>query len=208
MSAVVTSERVPVEFVGLARSLRNRITQSDLAIGPAMDRIAAYGNEIMSRRHSFRPEHLSHLERQWRTTIPALGRLGFATERRKGRLVVADVRLFASSFRRLSWRDDAYEDALSLFISSGRFGPDQVSIKHLPIAAISLHAIARRYQRSFDSSDEAVFRDLSEIALHVGDLLGLAIFRQPAGDGGWHGSTVQSSYNNCEQRILSVRTFI
>jgi hypothetical protein len=204
----MASERVPPEFTGMARAFRARIMESDLALQPAMSEIAAYANEIIQRRRTYRPEHFAGIERQWRLTIPETGRIGYATERTKDSLTIADIRLFSSCFRRLSWHDDAYENSLSMMIYSGRFMPGQANIKSLPLSAISLHALARRYQRSFDNADIAVFRDLSYIALNVKGLLGLPSFRQPAGNGAWLGDTVLATYHDIEQRILATRTFI
>ena len=208
-SVVRAPRSVPPEFIGQARVFRNRILASDDRVGPAIGAITAYARDVLRRRHTYRPEHFKHLERAWRLTIPDMGRLAYATERGKDSLTIADARICSSTFHKAAWKNDFGEHSLALIIYSGRFTSGHIDIESMPVSAVSLHALARRFQRSFDSSDQAVLRDLSQITLNANALLNKSSFRQPAGDGAWHGETVTVA--TCEkpaQRILATRTFI
>jgi hypothetical protein len=200
---------VPAEFAGRARVFRNRILASDNRVGPAINAITAYARDVLRRRHTYRPEHFKHLERAWRLTIPDMGRLAYATERGKDSLSIADARLCSSTFHKAKWENEFGEHSLALIIYSGRFTRGHIDIEAVPVSAVSLHALARRFQRSFDSSNQAVLRDLSLINFNAKDLLNTSPFRQPAGDGAWHGEVVTvATSEKPAQRILATRTFI
>jgi hypothetical protein len=200
---------VPPEFAGQARAFRNRILADDDRVAPAIGAITTYARDVLRRRHTYRPEHFKHLERAWRLTIPNTGRLAYATECGKNTLTIADTRICSSTFHKGVWKNDFGEHSLTLIIYSGRFTSGHIDIESVPVSAVSLHALARRFQRSFDSSDQAVLRDLSLLGVNAKDLLNASPFRQPAGDGAWHGETVTVSTNEKRvQRILATRTFI
>lgn len=211
MSAPVirATRSVPAEFAGHARVFRNRILANDDRVGPAIGAITAYARDVLRRRHTYRPEHFKHLERAWRLTIPDMGRLAYAAKQGRDSLTIADTRICSSTFHKAAWMSDFGEHSLTLIIYSGRFTSGHIDIESVPLSTVSLHALARRFQRSFDSSDQAVLRDLSLISRNANDLLNTSSFRQPAGDGAWHGETVTVA--TCEkpaQRILATRTFI
>jgi hypothetical protein len=207
--AIPATRSVPAEFAGQARLFRNRILASDNRVGPAISAITAYARDVLRRRDAYRPEHFKHLERAWRLTIPEIGRLAYATERGKDSLTIADARICSSIFHKGTWKNDFGEHSLALIVYIGRFTSGHIDIESVPVSAVSLHALARRFQRSFDPSDEAVLSDLSLISLNAKDLLNTSPFRQPAGDGAWHGETVTvATCDRSAQRILATRTFI
>jgi hypothetical protein len=200
---------VPPEFAGRARAFRYRILAEDNRVGPAIDAITAYARDILRRRHTYRLEHFKHLERAWRLTIPKTGRLAYAVERGKESLTIDDTRICSSTFHKGVWKNEIGEDSLSLIVYSGRFTSGHIDIESVPVSAVSLHALARRFQRSFDSSDQAVLRDLSLIGLNAKSLFNTSPFHQPAGDGAWHGEVVTVRTNDSRaQTILATRTFI
>jgi hypothetical protein len=212
MSAAVLpakKQTVPPEFVGQARMFRNRIAANDDLVGPAVDAITTYAREILRRRPTYRPEHLKHLERAWRLTLPTMGRLAYGVDQNRGSLEVVETRVCSSIFHKGVWDSDSNEQSLTLILYSGRFTSGRIDIESIPVSTVSLHALARRFQRSFNSADEAVLRDLSLISLNAEDLLNSSPFRQPAGDGVWHGQTITvSTPERSANRILAIRTFI
>jgi hypothetical protein len=206
---VRATRSVPPEFAGQARDFRNRILACDNRVGPAIDAITGYARDVVRRRYTYRPEHLKHLERAWRLTIPAMGRLAFASQRTKDSLLIDDTRICSSTFHKGVWQNDFGEHSLALIVYSGRFTRGHIDIESVPLSAISLHALARRFQRSFDSSDQAVLRDLLVLSSNAEELLNTTTFCQPAGDGAWHGECVAvATTERISQRILATRTFI
>jgi hypothetical protein len=201
-SVIRATRPVPAEFVGRARAFRNRILADDDQVGAAIGAIIAYARNVLRRRHSYRLEHFQHLERAWRLTIPNTGRLAFAAERGKDSLTIVDTRICASVFHKGTWENHFGEHSLALILYSGRFTSGHLDIESVLVSAVSLHALARRFQRSFDCSDQAVLRDLSLISLNVEGLLNTSLFRQPAGDGAWHGETV--TVRTCEKPAQSI----
>jgi hypothetical protein len=200
---------VPPEFAGRARAFRNRILDIDDQVGPAIAAITGYARAVLRRRNTYRLEHFRHLERAWRLTIPAMSRLAYAVERTKDSLTIADARVCTSTFHKGVWENEFGEHSLTLIIYSGRFTSGHIDVESVPVSVVSLHALARRFQRSFDSSDEAVLRDLSFISSNAEDLLNTTRFRQPAGDGAWHGETLTvATTEKRSQRVLATRTFI
>lgn len=76
------------------------------------------------------------------------------------------------------------------------------------IASISLHALARRYQRGFDTTDSAILSELRELALrHAGIVEALGDFAV-AGDGGaWCGEVASTQVAEVVVPVLAIRTF-
>jgi len=73
------------------------------------------------------------------------------------------------------------------------------------IASVSLHALARRFQRGWTTTDAAVMEDLRALALWQG---GGGEFSVPVADGFWVGSTRETTFAGQTQRSLLVRTFL
>jgi hypothetical protein len=204
-------DKVAFEWLGMARKFRNSIDSTDAQVNETIEAMGAYGLEIIRRRYSFRYEQLQHIERTLRLGLPENGRLALThvMNKRKGKLIVCDIRVVAGTFRHLDWADESFEESLSLVIIDSRFGPGTVRIKNMAIAAISLHAIARRYQRSFNHRDKSVLKDLSSLALNANKLLeNDGDFRCETGDGAWIGKRMLAEHHDVPQRILAVRTWL
>lgn len=76
------------------------------------------------------------------------------------------------------------------------------------LACVSLHALARRLQRSFSVHDAAINSDLRAlIAAHELHRIG-AEFMVEVPDGAWVGAVTEVATKRGRQRILNVRTFL
>jgi len=124
-----------------------------------------------------------------------------------GRPGICEVRCTAGSFRFKDWEGDAHEPDIGLveIIMSARPGRFEITPPRL-LGSISLHSLARRYERGRDRGTEAIRADLAAIArAHAGVMEApWGPFRIPAGAGCWVGEVVKASTGPC----LSVRSYL
>jgi hypothetical protein len=186
--------RVPVEFIGLARAFRARI-----AGPPRIDLLRR-----VRPRPGFQPmprhAYLRRLAAEWRAQ-PHPGRLALLAEFDDGRLHVAELRAAPAKMR---FAAAGFEElAITIGFHVVTMLPPKFREMSAIVADIGLHALARRYQRVADNSDEAMRADLAALAPKWRDTAGE--FRIPAPSGGeWIGAvtTVRGS------PVLAVRTFV
>jgi hypothetical protein len=207
-----TAPNVPHEFAGQARLFCARIDAAAQAASVAVRQIGGDARAIVQRRSTWRREHLSGFERQWRQTIPDEGRIGLEVERGKGSLIISEFRLSRASYEDIRWSQPFPQNSVCLMLCTFRLAtPAAFECKRLAIAALGIHALARRYQRGFDNTDHAIKTDISDLALNFSRLLGAEsqTFAIPCHSGQWVGAieTVRLS-SGPDQRLLHVRSFL
>jgi hypothetical protein len=184
--------RVPVEFVGLARAFRRRISCK-----PPADLLRR-----VRPRPGFQPmpryDYLRRLAAEWRAR-PDPGRLALLAEFDGDRLHVAELRAAPAKMR-----IDGFEElAITIGFHVVTMLPPQFREERAIIADVGQHALGRRFQRTADHSDIAVRADLAALARAWRGAAGE--FRIPAPSGGeWIGAvtTVRGG------PVLAVRTFV
>jgi hypothetical protein len=207
-----SAPNVPHEFVGQARLFCARIDAAAKTASAAVMQIGADACAIVQRRPTWRGEHFSGFERQWRQTIPDEGRIGLEIERSKRALIISELRLTRASYEDIRWSQPSPQNSVCLMLCTFRLTtPAAFECKRLAIAALGIHAIARRYQRGFDNTDRAMRTDISELALNFSRLLGAEseTFAIPCHSCQWVGAieTVRPS-SGPDQRLLHVRSFL
>ena len=196
--------RVPFEFLGRARTLRAEIAAADTIALAAAERVAAPLCARLRRRpdRDQRPGMLIDAARGWRTTIPATGRLDLTIDLVGKRLRIDETRLGPARFRCDEWGE------VGLAISNWFLdvAPGHVRVDHLPLAYLSLHALARRIERG----GPAVADDLEQLGQFCaapGEPGGM--FQVPAAEGWWVGAAADVDVGGGETvRMLVVRTFL
>lgn len=160
------SDHVPAEFLGLARTFRARVTAAAEIVGPQMNAIAAEAFAKLQRRKAgtgLRTETLVDLETRWRR-MPATWRLALTIARDRHTLSIVDTRLRPERVHNAQWAADDTELSVLIVTSSLTITGYRAEKKSIALASLSLHALARFMQRSFNTSDEALFADLQMIA--------------------------------------------
>ena len=166
MSATLAASRVPVEFIGLARLLRDRIAAEDRPSGEGMGRLT---EDVRSRIRRGNPVPravaLSGLAHGWRHKLPPLSRLGLEIDlnARRKTIVIRESRLTSSGYRDQGWDEDATEIGLIINLIQVRVGPSDYEFRFFTLSHISLHALARRFQRGLDVGEAAILRDLKAL---------------------------------------------
>jgi hypothetical protein len=209
---IVAAPNVPREFVGQARLFCARIDAAAQAASAAVAQITADARAIIQRRPTWRPEHFTGFERQWRQTIPDEGRIDLAIERSKRALTITEVRLSCARYEDIRWSQPSPENSVTLMLCAFRLTtPAAFETKRLAVAALGFHAIARRHQRGIENSDRAILTDIFELALQCSRLLEAdsQTFALPCPSGVWVGAieTVRIS-SGPDQRLLNVRSFL
>lgn len=197
---------VPREFLGLARDLRRRLAAADAQVAPGLEHALRPLRERLERRPTLRADLLTDAERHWRQGVPGFGRLVLAAERRRGRVpYFCELRAQAGAFRFATW-PPGFEPGLLLVLILAEPRPGGVDVRQTPLAAVSLHALARRYQRGGDCSEAAIFGDLADLAPFAQEtgLPPAVRFALPLAHGCWCGERVQVD----GRMVLAVRTYL
>ena len=209
------SDRVGAQFLGRARALRQAVADEEIK---ADRRIAAICERIHARYSRGKPvarmQTLQDAERQWRETLPLRGRVAIEThlDLDQRTLRITELRARPSiSVGSVDW--DEQEPGLFLSAVGLEAMPRHFHATHLTLAIVSLHALARRYQRGLAIEDAAVIHDLRPLAEQHEAIIpadpGSSFSIRCSGGGLWHG-TVSIAYFVADRPtgILNVRTYM
>jgi hypothetical protein len=199
------SSAVPVEFIGKARMLRDRIARAYDAWSAAADQLTAPLRPSGGFTPVFTRQSIAVTAARWRN-LPQWGRLRpVASTNDRDRLSLGELRLIPFRTVMEAWDADELSVAIAA-VSVGMARPSIFGLDLRLLAIVGLHALARRFERGADRRDLAVLRDLLPIIpaapgiLRAGGECEIA-----AADGGrWIGSRM-----GCDGRpVIGLRTFV
>jgi hypothetical protein len=191
---------VPVEFIGLARALPRKITSAHPAVEAAADNLLAPFRPRPGFTPMPRHAALRRLAARWRA-LPALGRLRCVIANDPGHLQIVELRVTPSRVVAAAWSED--EPALAIKLTTIAIKPPQFEEKHLLIAGVGLHALARRFQRGAPRTDAGVLADLLPVATAYRAIArAKGEFAVPAGGGRWIGAVGPAD------AVALVRTYV
>lgn len=209
---------VPIgaEYWGKARDMRRRIAVEDREYDRLVDVLIQPVKERLRRcpGRSLRPEMLIDLVQSWRFMSCRDWRLSLDASLEKHRASLIEHRLVAGTMRRPDdpdWR--GLEEDLACVRVELLVNRSIVHLESRCVAAISLHAIARRLQRAQDGSTEALMHDINlAVQAASGEALtpgaGYVVTTHPDG-GGWRGRAIrQHGPGGVSQTVLSIRTWL
>jgi len=207
--------QVPVEFVGLARQFRREADREEAANTAALTPIIGPINRRLRRypKRQLRDGDFRRLADAWES-LPRDYRLAFRanTDPRGRRGLILDVRVHAITMLSDQWEPDATEPSIALTTHCL-----EVPLVRKPaaqtIASISLHALARRYERGGDRSHHLILDDLRSIVrANVNDEEAHPTdqpFRIQTPRGIWVGTTTGVELSNGKPTVqFVVRTFL
>ena len=158
------------------------------------------------RNKCLRPEQLLQIEQAWRV-IPSLDCSGLSIVRDRKNMIINDIRLSGAICTNSMWEPGATKAAIYLIQSTMSLTKLTAAITTSTLAAISLHALARWYERSRPQSDAGLMQDLTILAAAAPAVLasGQPTFLIPTPHcGKWLGSADAMSTG---ERLCNVRTF-
>jgi hypothetical protein len=195
---------VPREYVGRARDLLRRLSAADARIEPAVRGVMAPLLRRLDRHPVLRRDMLVDAERRWRNAVPALGRLAMEVDGENLRApCFIELRVVCGVFHAATWPDDGQEPGVLVGWHAVEFDQGSVASRFVSLAAVSLHALARRYQRGRDTSETAIFADLARLADNFRLVVTLPRFAIAVPGGTWVGEPM----NTGEATVLAVRTY-
>jgi hypothetical protein len=194
--------RVPAEYVGRARALRQKISKA--SIGDA-DKTLRFIKPLAPRPGWPTPSTPDWLD------IHALGyqaqklptRLAIVADVKNGRLKVGELRLRASRMRFPDW-GQGNEPSIAILLKMVTSNPFHAEESIL--ADCGLHALARRIERGRPNDEAAVLRDMKALADGFRSALlkgGEFAVSTPSG-GQWLGSMTLVNGKS----MMAVRTFV
>jgi len=152
---------VPVEFLGAARRFRERILAVDALAIDAMEVILAPVRRRLEKKRNLRSAMVIDTAREWREKVPAEFRLSLDVIYREHSVAITEVRISSSRTKHIAWGGTG-EPGISIARVELAAGNGRLTVDTRPLASISLHALARRYQRG-GCDEAAISRDLRDI---------------------------------------------
>jgi hypothetical protein len=204
--APAAERRVPSEFVGRARQFRQAVLAADTAIAAGLPGLLGPLQARLNRKPTLRPAMVVDLIRRWPEVIPDRYCLARNASVDKNALTISEVRIAASHLHNPAWDGQDWEHGISVAKLNSTTGHGQLRLTVTPVASVSLHALARRYQRSIQRDHAAVIRDLKALARHPQSG---KVFTDT---GCWCGRVVTTRHEVDGEprplRLLAIRTFI
>lgn len=193
---------VPREFLGMAREFRNVLVAEDPGAGEQQNAIAAGLRARLPKGSLPRPEALKAAAKAWRE-VPATGRLQLEIELSIRRLVIRELRVGAADNRFPGWKE--WEDSFVILLTGFSLVRWNFQYHYEMLASISLHGLARRFQRGADNSTDAVVADISALATSTPECTAPGRFEVRVADGRWAGRVVPVRDG---APVLAARTFL
>jgi hypothetical protein len=207
MSETTTRQRVGAEYVGLARVFRAAVQQVDQRCHDTLVDIAQPLRERLARKPRLRPEHVFEAIRSYHALVPVECRIGALQGARGGKtdFIVQETRLMPSRLKCDDWGDDEFPEP-GVSLCTQWFGTKDGRLLHRvqPRTAVSLHALARFFERS----------GVRDHATLIGEIAALADADEkrdatPTPSGGlWLGTIITANGDDGAIRLRDVRTWV
>jgi hypothetical protein len=171
VSVTLDRPKVPAEYRGLARCFRNEVRAVDEVMDPALAAIAKPLVARLRRHHRLRHELIAAAVKTYRMTVPSAFRFGeVEVTPDRDAFEIAETRATATWINSRDWDRDATEAGVAITCCTLAMRP-RVGLVHvwMPVAIVSLHAIARRIERGADRSHGALLADLAVLIDGGGD---------------------------------------
>jgi hypothetical protein len=199
------ARRVPVEFIGKARLLRDQVARAHTTYSEAVESLIAPLRPRAGFIPTFTRQTMSVFAGRWRDTIPQWGTFRFVTKAQRTKLAIAETRITPFRATMDGWDQDELGVALAVVTAMIEL-PATLKIDLQVVVTVSLHALARRVERGDHKSDLAVLRDLLPlVSSHPNRMAKGGDFEIPGFHGGrWIGSRIGLD----GKPVLAVRTYI
>jgi hypothetical protein len=154
--------RVPIEYVGRARALRDRIAKAQGRYGKAIEELT---RGLRPRPGWPPPTHPKYLRKlALAVDLTARGSIcSLFSEVQTGKQIsisISDLVVTAEDLMLPGWSEPEPALRVVLHIIECRRRPFSYSYSPVPMGLLGLHALARRFQRGRPNSDDAVLADL------------------------------------------------
>ena len=201
-------DTIPAEYLGAARAFRECIRRDDLAATAAISEITAPLRRRFLSHATPHPQLIADAALAWGRRVPSAGRMDLAVKATGKRLRIEELRVGAADLQLSHW--DGRELGVSLVAVRLTVAANQSELMMIAVAYVSLHAIARWYQRAMDTSPPALLADLHRIARwSAAPAVDMASdFAVAVTNGQWVGATGDLVQNGQVTRMPDVRTFL
>jgi len=164
---------VPKEFLGRARLVLQAIALASDQINTAAQAVFAPLGSRCQRNQPLSAADLKTARDTWKRLMPEYGLLSSHIEQRIApkRLQITELRVSSGQYHKHSWNNDVREHALMIKRVTLVAEKHHAECPAPTIVVIGLHALARWFQRSPDTSEARLFSDLHQIARRFDDLL-------------------------------------
>lgn len=174
---------VPAEFRGRARTFLTRLEAVEPSYVAALGTITLPLRDKHRRRAKLAAGDTTAAERAWLEQLPPFGRIATETRSSRVNLYVRELRLFARTENFDTW-SGTVEPTIAILLIGVDQRRKRLEASKATLALIGLHAMARRYQRGFDTTDETIFAEFRTIAKVANEITDAGTdFRIPVSNG-------------------------
>ena len=198
-------ERLGREHIGLGRVFRNAVLNEEMAWRPGALKIIRSAQKRLAHKPTLRRRGVIDLMRLW-TALPAKYRMSLEFEDDgAGRLTIREIATASSAIQFQNWSPSPeWEPGVSLLrtvVTTDSFA----RFDAYPFVIVSLHALARWFERSGSRDHELLIRDLRSLIDTDSNS-----DRVPTGNGGeWLGDPQVHCYAlNRKFSVRAVRTYV
>jgi hypothetical protein len=152
-----------------------------------------------------RSETVIECERLWRA-VPSRWRLGelIIEHPRKG-FAISEIRWSAGHNKQPDWQPGAREADIAACLFELRIGKDEHACNYMPLVAVGMHALGRRFERGADRLEDAR-ADLESLVAWAAEDMAADRIRVPSGV--WCGGMAETLIDFTRRvRVRHVRTF-
>lgn len=214
-SAHWVSSRVPFEYLGRGRCFREKLAVADDRATGTMISIFTSLARRADRSPIPRCELLTGAERRWLREMPAFGLLDSKIIRSGRNLQIREVRSGVGTVP-VGQEGEDREAVIAIVSVELLVAKGICQLATRTTALISLHALARWYQRSFDNGETTLWSDLRSLAAKTASILesrstlNSQRFSCRVSSGEWVGSFSErpGEITGHPEQVLNVRTFI
>lgn len=162
-------------------------------------------------QHVIRPKALHRVLRRWQE-LPPFGRLRLDTQLHASDLLIAEHRISVGRTTFYSWQDGEAEPALAIELVQFECSRRKFLFEYICLALISLHALARRFERCTSRADADIIQDITAtVDAHQAALASTdSNFEIRCEHGVWLGTRKTTHFNGGREscQTLAVRTFL
>ena len=193
-----TRDRVGAEFIGLARLFRQRVLAADVDYIANVRHLTAPIEQRLARKPILSPRQCLDTVRAWRLMSPTFRIALDAAVGARRALTICEWRIAGTTARNDLWDNPAWEPGCALVKVVVSTADGVFDMHTSPHSILSLHALARWFERSGKRDDDSLLRDLVPLLTTNSD-------RVACSGGVWLANTIVANAHGRNYRLRDVR---
>jgi hypothetical protein len=200
--------RVGAEFLGRARQFRTSVRDEDVAFDNAVRTIAAPLAARLHRHPRLRHEHIAIAAKLYQASVPATFRIGeVEIVRDRKAFAISETRLTSTWMKSSAWEKEYDEPGVAICRHVLAMHVGKLPVRWTAHSIVSLHALARFYERSGARDPARLLAELAVLATAEHSEREVSV--ATPSDGFWLGEVATMWGPHQKQSpVLAIRTWV